>query len=220
MGSRALLLPCKPPRTQCRGTWVIPPSGYLPVIEEHGPAPCVTLPPRKVLTPSILSRLCRAVDTVTQQGRPILPQTSQYLPKGLVRKTRHGTGAFKIFEVSGPTTQNSPRRFWARAQRRQLTSPLFPLSTKSIFVPGPMSAFSLWFDHWLSLDTSHSLHPLAKKEQQDNSVLKMNKGLTWWSSGEDFSARGTGLIPGQGTKIPHASRRGPKNIFFKKGQNL
>ena len=34
------------------------------------------------------------------------------------------------------------------------------------------------------------------------------KGLAWWSSGEEsaFQGRGAGLIPGRGTKIPHAMR--------------
>ena len=106
----------------------------IPVIEEYCPAPCVTLPPRKVLSPSRPSWLCRAVNTVIQQGRPILPQTSQYLPKGLVRKTRHGTGPFKIFEVSGPATQNRPRL----CKSSKETAHLFPLpthSTKHIFCP-------------------------------------------------------------------------------------
>ena len=37
-------------------------------------------------------------------------------------------------------------------------------------------------------------------------------GLPWWSSGWEFTlqCRGRGLIPGQGTQIPHASERVPR----------
>ena len=41
---------------------------------------------------------------------------------------------------------------------------------------------------------------------------KKSKGLPWWSSGSlrAPNAGGMALIPGQGTKIPHAASHGPK----------
>ena len=45
-------------------------------------------------------------------------------------------------------------------------------------------------------------HPyLAQTGSTDN-----GQGLPWWSN--TFIAKGTGLIPGQGTKITHAMQKG------------
>ena len=78
--------------------------------------------------------------------------------------------------------------------------------------------FSLWFDHWLSLDPSHNLHSLAKKEQQDNSVLKMDKGRTWGSSGEDFKLPVQGALIWSLVREPrsHMPWDVAKKISFKK----
>ena len=42
---------------------------------------------------------------------------------------------------------------------------------------------------------------------------KPGQGLPWWSS--ISIAKGTGLIPGQGTKIPHAMQKGQKMFLNK-----
>ena len=58
---------------------------------------------------------------------------------------------------------------------------------------------------------------------QEHSVMSISewlepelRELPWWASGWDSTsnAGGMGLIPGWGTKIPHATRCGQK--FFKK----
>ena len=52
-------------------------------------------------------------------------------------------------------------------------------------------------------------HPyLAQTGSADN-----GQGLPWWSN--TSIAKGTGLIPGQGTKIPHAMRKGQKKLLNK-----
>lgn len=78
-----------------------------------------------------------------QEERLVPPKTpiSQYLPKGLEKHQERERG-FGIFEAGGPAAQNRLRH--AGFQRGQLPSPLSPLAPqKALFVPGPMSIFSL-----------------------------------------------------------------------------
>ena len=68
-------------------------------------------------------------------------------------------------------------------------------------------------DKW---QNSHLLADIKKKKKNHNSTLQniidVGISLVQWLRLYSFKARGTGLIPGWGTKIPHASWHG-QNYF-------
>ena len=62
------------------------------------------------------------------------------------------------------------------------------------------------------------LMPESKKYlSSDTDVSKRHRGRTSWRSSGSYSTTGNmGLIPGQGTKIPHAHTEQSKNLLKEK----
>ena len=59
-----------------------------------------------------------------------------------------------------------------------------------------------------SIDFLNYLKGVTLRDTHIRKEKKKQWALPWWSSA--FTAGGMGLIPGRGTKIPHAKRRGQK----------
>ena len=61
------------------------------------------------------------------------------------------------------------------------------------------------------------LRPESKKYLSSDTDVSKTQGRTSWRSRGSYSTTGDmGLIPGQGTKIPHAHTEQSKNLFKEK----